>query len=156
MTISKQNSLQHLLNQYSESHQNSLNQKIHKICVPLIEWSVLGIFSSLPKPQFFESLNWAHVIVFLALAYYSQFKNLKVILATLILMAPFWIFLGLYHGNVLSVSLIVFVLAWIGQFYGHKIEGKKPSFFEDLFFLLIGPLWVAEALLRTQGKTLNK
>lgn len=36
----------------------------------------------------------------------------------------------------------LFVVAWIGQFVGHKIEGAKPSFFEDLQFLLIGPAWV--------------
>lgn len=40
------------------------------------------------------------------------------------------------------LSLFIFVLAWIGQFIGHKIEGKKPSFFEDLKFLLIGPAWL--------------
>jgi uncharacterized membrane protein YGL010W len=37
---------------------------------------------------------------------------------------------------------VLFIIAWIGQFYGHKIEGKKPSFFKDLQFLLIGPAWV--------------
>src|SRR5262249_2722390 len=36
----------------------------------------------------------------------------------------------------------VFVAAWIAQFVGHSIEGRKPSFFEDLQFLLIGPLWL--------------
>lgn len=40
------------------------------------------------------------------------------------------------------LSVIVFVIAWIGQFVGHQIEGKKPSFFKDLQFLLIGPLWL--------------
>ena len=39
---------------------------------------------------------------------------------------------------------VVFVVTWIGQFVGHKIEGKKPSFFEDLQFLLIGPAWVVK------------
>ena len=47
--------------------------------------------------------------------------------------------------------ITLFVIAWVGQFYGHKIEGKKPSFFDDLQFLLIGPLWVAEPWLRRQG-----
>jgi uncharacterized membrane protein YGL010W len=42
----------------------------------------------------------------------------------------------------------VFVLAWIGQFIGHKIEGKKPSFFDDLRYLLIGPLFVLAVLYR--------
>ena len=44
------------------------------------------------------------------------------------------------------------MIAWIGQFIGHKIEGAKPSFFEDLQFLLIGPAWVA---LSVSGKMPN-
>jgi uncharacterized membrane protein YGL010W len=43
-------------------------------------------------------------------------------------------------------SLLIFVVAWVGQFYGHHIEGKKPSFLKDLQFLLIGPAWVLEKL----------
>ncbi len=46
----------------------------------------------------------------------------------------------------LTTSLAIFVIAWIGQFYGHKVEGKKPSFLKDLQFLLIGPAWVFEKL----------
>jgi uncharacterized membrane protein YGL010W len=52
------------------------------------------------------------------------------------------------QDDVLPVSLGVFVIAWIGQFIGHKIEGKKPSFFDDLRFLLIGPLFVLSFLYR--------
>jgi uncharacterized membrane protein YGL010W len=47
-----------------------------------------------------------------------------------------------------ALSVSVFVIAWIGQFVGHKIEGKKPSFFDDLRFLLIGPLFVLGFLYR--------
>jgi uncharacterized membrane protein YGL010W len=39
-------------------------------------------------------------------------------------------------------SVVIFVVAWIGQFVGHALEGKRPSFFKDLQFLLIGPLWL--------------
>ena len=46
---------------------------------------------------------------------------------------------------------MIFVVAWIGQFIGHKIEGKKPSFFEDLQFLLIGPMWLLADLYRRAG-----
>ncbi len=49
---------------------------------------------------------------------------------------------------VLPLSVAIFVLAWIGQFIGHKIEGKKPSFLDDLRFLLIGPLFVLSFLYR--------
>ena len=45
----------------------------------------------------------------------------------------------------------VFVLAWIGQFIGHKIEGKKPSFMKDLQFLLVGPMWLMHFVYKKAG-----
>jgi uncharacterized membrane protein YGL010W len=55
-------------------------------------------------------------------------------------------------GDVLlPVSIAVFVLAWIAQFVGHKIEGKKPSFFEDLQYLWVGPLFVLAKLFGKLG-----
>jgi uncharacterized membrane protein YGL010W len=54
--------------------------------------------------------------------------------------APLWL-----------VSAIVFVVAWIGQFYGHKVEGKKPSFLKDIQFLLIGPAWLLHFIYRRLG-----
>ncbi len=49
------------------------------------------------------------------------------------------------------LSVIVFVVAWIGQFYGHKVEGKKPSFFKDVQFLLIGPMWLMSFIYKKAG-----
>lgn len=46
------------------------------------------------------------------------------------------------------VCLAIFVLSWIGQFVGHKVEGKKPSFVDDLKFLLIGPIWLLHLMLK--------
>ncbi|MEJ1960555.1 MAG: Mpo1-like protein [Gammaproteobacteria bacterium] len=50
-----------------------------------------------------------------------------------------------------TTSLAIFVTAWIGQFIGHALEGKQPSFFKDVQFLLIGPLWLVAALYRRLG-----
>lgn len=147
--------LQHLLDQYGESHQNSLNQKIHKICVPLIEWSLLGLLWVIPQPEFFGNLHWTHVFVAFAFIYYAQFRNLKLILASLLLMLPFWIYISLKPAQIFETSLVIFIIAWFGQFYGHKVEGKKPSFFQDIFFLLIGPIWISEALLKKWGRSLT-
>jgi uncharacterized membrane protein YGL010W len=55
-------------------------------------------------------------------------------------LAPLWL-----------VSVIIFAVAWIGQFYGHKVEGKKPSFFKDVQFLLIGPAWLMHFVYRKLG-----
>jgi uncharacterized membrane protein YGL010W len=144
------NSLQEWLEEYGESHQNKTNVIIHKICVPLIFISIyFGIFS-LPFP--FEKTmyaNWANLVYIFALIFYFRL-NIKVgfsfllfgfVLAfTAFLIWVVWFYLS--DRAMLRYSSIVFLLAWIGQFIGHKIEGIKPSFLKDLQFLLIGPIWV--------------
>jgi uncharacterized membrane protein YGL010W len=50
-----------------------------------------------------------------------------------------------------QTCLVIFVAGWIGQFIGHAIEGKRPSFAKDIVFLLIGPLWLLGHLYRGLG-----
>jgi uncharacterized membrane protein YGL010W len=130
-----------LLATYSESHRNHTNEIIHFICVPAIVFSLLGLI---------WSAHWmaAVAMVLLSLMYYltlspafaaGMFLMSGAMLAVLYALPPGW---------VLPASITVFVTAWIGQFIGHKIEGKKPSFFDDLRFLLIGPLFVLGFLYR--------
>jgi len=76
---------------------------------------------------------------------YYLLKSLKVFATMLIFTAAclalnYW--LEAAGLPLLWIAIGVFVVAWIGQFIGHQIEGKKPSFFKDLQFLLIGPAWV--------------
>jgi len=140
--------------EYGESHQNRTNKIIHKICVPLITWSLLGILWTIPVPDLFISfgLNWAHLFLALALVFYASLKSLKVIGVFALLAIPACVFFKLTWPligyKLFTGSILVFVLAWIGQFIGHKIEGKKPSFFKDLQFLLIGPIWVFSDIIR--------
>ena len=141
--------------EYAVSHQNETNQAIHYICVPLIFFSVIGLLMSIPT-TFLENFinlsnplieNWAVVVgliisvFYLRLGFWYLIEMLFIILISII--ANFW--LG-NQVNLLYASITIFVLAWIGQFYGHKVEGKKPSFLKDLEFLLIGPLWVIQKL----------
>ena len=83
----------------------------------------------------------AYGLMALALVYYALFRNPRV-LAAMALVILLMIMSFTYVPQVFLTSLVVFILAWVGQFYGHKIEGKKPSFLQDLHFLLIGPVWV--------------
>ncbi|MFY8036576.1 MAG: DUF962 domain-containing protein [Cyclobacteriaceae bacterium] len=150
-----------LLAEYGESHQNATNKLIHWICVPLIFFSVVGLIGSLPS-DFLISVfgrgswfaNWATIVLCLALLYYITlsvplalgmvlFGTLCIYLMRQIIemdVAPLWV-----------ISITIFVLAWIGQFYGHKVEGKKPSFFKDLQFLLIGPAWLMHFIFKKVG-----
>ena len=130
-----------LLAQYSESHLNHTNEIIHFVCVPVIVFTLLGI------------LWWVHPLVAAvtaaaSLCYYFQLS--RPFALGMLVMAG--LMLGLLSllppATVLPLSIAIFVLAWIGQFIGHKIEGKKPSFFDDLRFLLIGPLFVLSFLYR--------
>lgn len=150
-----------LLSEYGESHRNETNKAIHWVCVPLIFFSIIGLIASIPS-GFVQSLlghgnpyaNWATLILVLVLVYYITlslslglgmmiFGALCLFIANFIVrldFAPLW-----------AVSVVIFVLAWIGQFYGHKIEGKKPSFLKDVQFLLIGPAWLMHFIYKRLG-----
>jgi uncharacterized membrane protein YGL010W len=145
------------LGEYGASHANPTNKLLHWICVPLIVLAVMGLLWSLPVPDAFASrspwLNWATLVALAAFAYYAALSPslaFGIALAFAILFAvvsalaslpwPLW-----------ATSLIIFVAAWIGQFIGHAVEGKRPSFFKDVQFLLIGPLWLVAALYRRLG-----
>lgn len=145
------------LAEYGESHQNPTNKTVHWICVPLIFFSVVGLLYSIKLPFFnFGNMegNVALIVLGLTLVYYFTlskslavglllFTSLCVCLCYLIEQsgfAPLW-----------QVSITVFVLAWIGQFWGHKVEGRKPSFLKDLQFLMIGPAWLMSFIYQRLG-----
>lgn len=128
--------------EYSESHRNRTNKLLHWICVPLITFSVLGMLWSLHPLA-------AGVVVVLALAFYLML-SWQLALAMLGLSAlTLWV-LSLMPMTFWP-SVGIFVLAWIGQFIGHHIEGKKPSFFQDIQFLMIGPVWLLGFVFRRLG-----
>lgn len=134
--------LQDWLAEYSESHQNATNKKIHWLCVPVIVFTLVGMSYQL-------SLLLTLAMFAVMMLFYVRL-SLKLALAMGLFLA---ILLGAVMALPLGLSayLGIFVLAWIGQFYGHKVEGKKPSFFKDLQFLLVGPAWVADALMQKAG-----
>jgi len=139
--------IESLLSEYAESHQNRTNQIIHKICVPLIVFSVIGLIWCIPSPWTHPYLNYATMIALIVLLYYfflsPKYFAFMLPMFLMFILAAAWI---QQVSNLLLVSIVVFVVSWIFQFIGHKIEGKKPSFLKDLLFLLIGPLWVVKAL----------
>src|SRR6185503_4438168 len=116
------------LEEYGESHKNPANKLLHWICVPAIVVSLVGLLWYLPVPQQLRAasplLNWGTVLLVAAVLYY---------------VAMSWS---------LALGMVLFVVAWVGQFIGHHYEGKRPSFFKDLQFLLIGPLWLLSFVYR--------
>ena len=144
------------LETYGICHQHPANRIIHHICVPLIQFSLLGLLwlVRLPVPDAwpYALTNMASLIVMLAMLYYFI---LSWRIATGMLLMSLLMLLAIQQihstGYLFDVSLVVFIVAWAGQFWGHHIEGRKPSFFDDVRFLLIGPLWVLAHLYRRLG-----
>lgn len=130
--------------EYSESHQNKTNKAIHWVCVPTILFSIIGILAH------FSALLTA-LLLLLSFVFYARLDLVLAVAMAALLVVMAWLIYTLPVGVGFYIGL--FVLAWIGQFYGHKVEGKKPSFFKDLQFLLIGPVWCMDAYL---GKLIPK
>ena len=132
---------------YSGDHQNPTNQKIHYIAVPLILWSVTALLWCIPVPgTLFNAGLWAALASFVAWMFYNRasrrlgYGMLLVLFGMLMLNRTLQGQIGMQ--GLLYAAIGVFVVAWIAQFIGHKIEGKKPSFLTDLVYLMIGPAWV--------------
>ena len=141
---------------YAESHQNSTNKKIHWICVPLIMFSLLGLLSAVKlfEVQGFE-MNLCYVLIVFAWLFYLNLSLVISIgmffISALQLLLIYYLEINLDKTLLLYLYMAIFVVAWIGQFIGHKIEGQKPSFFEDLQFLLIGPAWIISFIYKKLG-----
>ncbi len=129
---------------YGESHQNRTNKRIHWVCVPLITWSVLALLWAWTPLA-------ALVLVAIALLFYGMlsFPLAMGMLGVVAVMA--YPLATLERPTLAIAGFTVFVLAWIGQFIGHRIEGRKPSFLDDLKFLLIGPAWLLGFVYRRLG-----
>ncbi len=145
---------------YAESHQNGTNKIIHWICVPLIVFSLLGLIWAIPFPhikflgQYNGYITWASFLITGSIYYYYK---LSPVLSYLMLLILFGFSYGINYleqwqksgGPALwLICTVIFIVSWAGQFIGHKIEGKKPSFLDDLKFLLIGPIWLLHFVLK--------
>lgn len=139
---------------YQESHNDHTNEIIHWICVPLIMFSLLGLVWNIPFPhleflgRYNGFFNWASILIAFVLYYYFTLSPMLAFLMiwVIAIMSYFIVQIelvaGLGSASSYAIYVVIFVAAWIGQFIGHKIEGKKPSFLDDLRFLLIGPIWL--------------
>lgn len=144
------------LDEYGESHQNRTNKSIHWVCVPAIFFSIVGLLYSIKLPWTINdiTINVAMIVLLLTTLYYLQLSlqlGIGMFLFGIICLFLCFLIEKYVPVRLWIVSVIIFVIAWIGQFYGHNIEGKKPSFLKDIQFLLIGPMWLMSFIYKKWG-----
>jgi|SRR5216117_3598291 len=143
--------------EYGESHSNPRNELLHIICVPPIVMTVIGFLWAMPVPHALATIspliNWATLAIALAILYYFTLSVSLGIGAAigLAVLACVVRWLDTLAWPLWLTCVVIFAIGWIGQFIGHAIEGKRPSFLKDIQFLLIGPLWLLGHLYRRLG-----
>ena len=135
--------LTRLLESYEKNHQNPINEAIHIIAIPLIMFSILGMTAAF-------DIFLEYILVGIVFFYYLKLSKT----AALLMLVWLLIYLGLVvllKPYIIEISILLFAFGWILQFLGHFIEGKRPSFFEDLRYFLIGPLFVVQRVISKFG-----
>lgn len=147
------------LSEYGASHQNVTNKRLHWICVPAIVISLTGLLWSLPVPASWRELallpdwlsfNWGILLLAVGVLYYLVMSWRLALGMALFAGGVVVVLLGFERlpWPLWAMCLVLFAVAWLGQFIGHHYEGKRPSFFTDIQFLMIGPLWLLSFVYR--------
>ncbi|MEO5558668.1 MAG: Mpo1-like protein [Dokdonella sp.] len=141
---------------YSADHQNPTNRMIHWICVPAILWAAIAGLWLIPiSPSIGRAGFWCGLAMVGAFAFYwrlSRPLGAAMLLVFIVLgLVTELLYRTLGRSNLAWLAIGVFIAAWIGQFVGHMIEGRRPSFFTDLAYLLIGPAWLTGKVMRRIG-----
>jgi uncharacterized membrane protein YGL010W len=146
------------LAEYAKSHQNHTNLFIHLLCVPAIFASTMALLWFVPVGRFIPGVpvewvayvNAATVGLPFVLGFYAMLSRRALLVGSVWLVLSFALTLAGVSLSlpVVWIAVAVWVVAWLVQFYGHKVEGAKPSFADDSLFLLIGPLFVQQKLNR--------
>ena len=145
------------LDEYADSHRNPANKRLHYLCVPPIQLALMGLLWAIPVPAAVGGwsllVNWSALLALAALIYYATLSPRLALGMLFVVVVGYALLLALARlpAPLWAVCIAIFVVAWIGQFIGHAVEGKRPSFFKDVQFLLIGPLWILAALYRRLG-----
>lgn len=125
---------------YAEYHRDPVNVAIHKVCVPVIVFAMLGVADLLRLPVEVAgvAVSVGHLAALAILAWY------------VLLSAKLAVVMALFSAGCLALAratpwwgiLTVFVASWALQLAGHRVwEKRKPAFADDLRQLLIGPLY---------------
>jgi len=139
-------SCQENLTQYAAYHRDRRNIATHFVGIPLIVFSMILALATMSVSLGTVTLTAAALVSIGLVGYYLVLDR---VLGVAMAIAMFLLCAGasevsarLSTGATLGLALFLFVFGWLLQFLGHKYEGMKPAFYDDVRQLLIGPLFV--------------
>jgi uncharacterized membrane protein YGL010W len=154
---SRMNTADSWLAAYEAERIHPATKALRWICVPVIVLGFVGLLWSLPVPRAFQQspavLNWGTLFLMAAMVYYFIMS-----ISLGIGMLPFVIgvivgvaWLDSLRTPLWALAGALFSLGWLGQLAGDWIQGRKPAFFKELMFLMIGPIWLLASVYRQLG-----
>ncbi len=134
--------LEQHITQYAAYHRDQRNINTHFVGIPMIVFGVLLAFSQIS----FGSVHAGWLVAVVAMFYYLLLdRPLGFAMAIYLFVTTAVASLVTAKTSVpiaLILAAVIFVAGWALQFLGHKYEGVKPAFTDDVMGLAIGPLFV--------------
>jgi uncharacterized membrane protein YGL010W len=144
--------VQELFADYSEHHRTPGNKWCHRIGIPAIMLSLLGMLARVTLwPGDPLRIDAAMVLIALTAVFYLRLD--PILGSVMVLVSIAFYFAGAWLP--MSINIALFVGGWILQFIGHSaFEKRQPAFLRNLVHLLVGPLWLLNSLVAPlRGKT---
>jgi uncharacterized membrane protein YGL010W len=130
---------------YLRYHRNPTNRLTHFVGVPLIVFSLFVLLGLVRIQVGDVSITAASALAIAVLAYYFRLDAvlavaMTLITAVLLLAANRVCVLG--TSTALTVFGLAFVGGWILQLVGHVFEGRRPALADNLFQVIIAPIFL--------------
>jgi uncharacterized membrane protein YGL010W len=150
-------SLEENLTQYAAYHRDRRNIATHFAGIPMIVFAVVLALETAAFSVGGWTFSVAALVALAACVYYLWLDRMFGVTMAVVL---FLMCAGASElearwgtGGALGAAAAIFVAGWALQFLGHKYEGMKPAFYDDVMQLAIGPLFIcAEAYFLCRGR----
>jgi uncharacterized membrane protein YGL010W len=143
---------------FAAAHQNPATKRIYVVFIPLLVFSVFGLFWAIPFPyisflgQYNSYINWASIFIAISIYFYLKLSPILSYFVLFILLGFSYIIMQLQQwqkAGGLNFGLIcgvVFIVSVIALAIGYNKERKKLSFEYRYKNILIAPLFLLHLL----------
>lgn len=133
---------------YAAYHRTRGNKLFHRIGIPLIVLSGLGMLARVGAPVGGLRIDASMLLIAVSMVVYLALEWRLALLMLAVSIAFY------FAGAALPmwVNVALFVLGWIFQFIGHSVyEHRQPAFLKNGLHLLVGPLWILNDVVPVVG-----